>query len=125
MLQDYGGTPGSSAVGFAAAARRKSVLLQYILFWRDAHIFFEDFNKIADVVETAVESSVRDGHIHRGELLSCAFNAVIIDVVDRGALCNLPKKTTEIFGVHACDGCERFQRDFLGIVIFNIAQYLL
>ena len=105
--------------------RRKSVLLQYILFWRDAHVFFEDFNKIADIVETTIESSIRDGHIRRGELLSCAFNAVIIDVIDGSALCYLPEKAAEIFGVHARNGSKRFQCDLLGIVIFNIAQYLL
>ena len=98
--------------------------MQNILLWGNAHIFFKNFNKVADVVEAAVESNLRDRRIGRGELLSCTFDPVIIQIVDRCALGDLPEKAAKIFRVHSGKRGERLKRDFLRIVLLDVAQDL-
>ena len=69
-------------------------------------VLFECFDKIAQVVVSAVESNIRNEVIRVQKLLRRTFYSVIIEVFDRRFAGHLGKKAAKIFRRHIGGFCE-------------------
>lgn len=79
----------------------RSEVCLYKLFRRNSLIFMEGFDEIAFVVEAAGYGGFFDADILCGEHFAGALNAVIVQIIDGGALCHAAEIAAEIFGIHA------------------------
>ena len=89
---------------------------------RDSFVFFKNLYKIAAVVKSAAVSGLCDGKLCRCQQGAGNFNAVVVEVVDGGAVDKCVKKAAEISGGHSGQACQLFQCDRLHIVFVDIFQ---
>lgn len=96
-----------------------------ILQRRDSFVFFKNLYKIAAVVKAAAVSGLCDGKLCRCQQGAGNLDAVVVEVVDGGAVDKCVKKAAEISGGHSGQTRQLFQCDRLHVVLVDIFQHRL
>ena len=92
---------------FSVRADFSLCMLVYIFFfWGLSLVLLKCFDKIAQVVVSAVESNIRNEVVRVQEMLCRTFYSVIIEVFDRRFAGHFGKETAKIFGRHIGGFCE-------------------
>lgn len=87
------------------------------LFWGLRFVLLECFDKIAQVVVSAVESNIRNEVVRVQKLLRRTFYSVIIEVFDRRFAGHFGKETAKIFGRHIGGFCEITESELVHIFL--------
>ncbi len=82
----------------------------------------ERLDKVTFVIKTTGNRGFLDGNVFRGQHLAGTFNAVVIEIIDRCALCHAAEITTEIFGIHSCDLSQTVKTDVIIIILRDIGK---
>ena len=75
---------------------RPLIMLSYISRG-DSLIFLECSDKVAQVIKTVAVGNFCDRIICSGELVTCMFDSLVIQIIHWSLMCHLGKETTEVF----------------------------
>ena len=76
--------------------------------------------KVTFVIKTTRYSDFLNGDVFCGQHFTGAFNTIIIQIIDRGSVCDTSEVTTEIFWIHTGDFGKGFQGNVVMVIFGNV-----
>lgn len=95
-----------------------------IFTWRYSLIFLKSPNKITEIVKTVAVGNFCDRIICSGELVTCMFDSLVIQIIHWCLMCHFRKESAEILRRHRNRGRKLLQSKRRSIVVFDEIQDL-
>ena len=88
------GRAEKSPAGFVVSADKGSA---QIFFRSYSLIFFKCFNKVAFIIKPAAHPDLGNGIIGCRQFEACLLDPIVIQIIDRSAVCHFPEIPAEVF----------------------------